>query len=476
MCGHYTAMKKHIFPILVAFCILTSLITPLTITASAASNDICSKFTDVNLNAWYHNGVHYVVSNKIMTGTSSDKFSPNEGMTRGMFVTVLYRFDGAPDVYGHSDFDDVSEGAYYEKAVIWASGISLTAGTSNTTFSPNDVVTREQAVVFVYRYLQYRKITLATGGSMSGFPDAGSVSSYAKTEMKWAIKTGLIAGCPKDGKVYIYPQKTASRAQVATILMRMASVARISPIKTKPKVNASLQANLTSRIRNYPGNWAVYVEQLTSGASIFASKGSSYDQALVSASLIKLFVMGAVYEKIENGTIQKTTSVSNDLKNMIQYSSNDACNRLVKLLGNNNRDRGIQAVNSFATRIGCPATKMTRLMLENTGTQNYISAHDCAKLLRMIYRGECVSASASSEMLTIMKGTQKMYAANGLPSNIEFAHKTGSLTYQCFGDVGIVFAKKPYIVCIINNGSTIVESTAKVKIEDISRYIYNQIG
>lgn len=476
MCGHYTAMKKHIISLLVAFCILTSLITPLTTTASATSTDICSKFTDVSLNSWYHSGVHYVVSKSIMTGTANDKFSPNEAMTRGMFVTVLYRFDGAPDVYGHSDFEDVDAGTYYEDAVIWATHIGLTAGTSDTTFSPNMVVTREQAVVFIYRYLQHRNITLASGGSMSRFPDANQVSAYARTEMTWAIKTGLIAGCPKDGKIYIAPQISASRAQVATILKRMAEITRVSPVTTKPKVNTTLQANLTSRIRSYNGNWAIYVEQLTSGASIYASKNSTYNQALVSASLIKLFIMGAVYEKIENGTIQKTTSVTNDLKNMIQVSSNDACNRLVRLLGRNNRDRGIAAVNDFATRMGCPATKMTRLMLENTGTQNYISAHDCAKLLRMIYLGDCVSASASSEMLEIMKGTQKMYAANGIPSGVAFAHKTGTLTYQCFGDVGIVFAREPYIICIINNGSTIVESTAKVKIEDISRYIYNQIG
>ncbi|MBQ1733678.1 MAG: serine hydrolase [Lachnospiraceae bacterium] len=469
-------MKKHVLSILLAFCILTSLITPLSLTANAAGSDICSQFTDVSLNAWYHNGIHYVVSKSLMNGTANHKFSPNGNMTRGMFVTVLYRFDGAPDVYGHSDFTDVHDNAYYEKAVIWATNLGITAGTSDTTFSPDWDVSREQAVVLIYRYLQHRNATLATGGNMSRFPDAGDVSGYARKEMTWAIKTGMIAGCPDNGKVYIRPKAPASRAQVATMLKRMADVTRVTPITSKPKVNTTLQTNLTSRIRNYPGNWAVYVEQLNTGASIYAAKSSNFDQALVSASLIKLFVMGAVYEKIENGTIQKTTSVSNDLRDMIQISSNAACNRLVNLLGNNNRDRGLKAVNDFAARMGCPSTQMTRLMLENTGTQNYISAHDCAKILRMIYRGECVSKSASNEMLAIMKGTQKMYAANGLPSGVAFAHKTGSLTYQCFGDVGIVFASEPYIICIINNGSTIVEGTAKTKIEDISRYVYNQIG
>ena len=234
------------------------------------------------------------------------------------------------------------------------------------------------------------------------------------------------------------------------------------------KVNDALKDEVQQFLNNRKGDCGVYVEELSTKSNIYAYKNTKFDEQVVSASLIKLWVAGAVYEKIEAGVINES-DVKTDLYNMITVSSNDACNRLVKLLGNNNREAGIAAVNAFASEYNFEKTKMTRLMLESTGTQNYTSIKDCAKFLRMLYEGKLVSSSSSNKLLEIMKDAHRIYAAAGLPSNVKFAHKTGTLTNLCYGDVGIVYIDKPYILCVINNGTN--DSVLK----DVSKLIYDSL-
>lgn len=234
------------------------------------------------------------------------------------------------------------------------------------------------------------------------------------------------------------------------------------------KVNDALKNEVQQFLDTRKGDCGVYVEELSTGSNMYAYKNTKFADQVVSASLIKLWVAGAVYEKIEAGVISEN-SVKTDLYNMITVSSNDACNRLVMLLGNNNREAGIAAVNAFATEYKFEKTKMTRLMLETTGTQNYTSIKDCAKFLRMLYEGTLVSSSSSNKLLEIMKDAHRIYAAAGLPSSVKFAHKTGTLTNLCYGDVGIVYIDKPYILCVINNGTN--DSVLK----DVSKLIYDSL-
>ncbi|MBQ1371654.1 MAG: serine hydrolase [Oscillospiraceae bacterium] len=180
--------------------------------------------------------------------------------------------------------------------------------------------------------------------------------------------------------------------------------------------------------------------------------------------------MGAVYEQIEAGKI-KESSVSAKLTYMITISDNQSCNDLVKLLGNGNRNAGIGAVNAFIRKYGFTETSMTRLMLENTGTQNYTSIRDCADFLRMLYRGELVSDTASKSMLNLMKQAHRIHCAAGLPASVGFAHKTGALMNLCYGDVGIVYADQPYILCAINSGT----SDGPTVLQTVSSQIYHCI-
>lgn len=237
------------------------------------------------------------------------------------------------------------------------------------------------------------------------------------------------------------------------------------------KINNNLKEKIQSIIDTHSGNWGVYVEGISSGKNIYAYRKTSFKERVVSASLIKLWVMGAVYDQIEKGNINEA-DVKNDLYYMITISDNAACNRLVMLLGNNDRDNGLRVVNNFISRYNFSQTVMNRLMLEDTGTQNYTSINDCSTFVRMLYKNELISKKASQSMLNIMKDSHRIYAGAGIPENVKFAHKTGSLINLCYGDVGIVYINEPYIICEINNGTSDGPSVLK----DISKLVYDSLS
>ena len=173
------------------------------------------KFKDVPPlgSAWYHEDVDYVLEKGYMTGVSADSFAPNKTLTRAMVVTILYRMAGEPAVSGSSGFTDVPDGKWYSKAVTWAKNKGIATGYDQKTFGPDDPVTREQMITFLYRFAGKPSGT----GSLTGFPDAGKVSSWAVDAMKWAIGKGIIKG-NSDGT--LNPKGTATRAQFAAIVHR----------------------------------------------------------------------------------------------------------------------------------------------------------------------------------------------------------------------------------------------------------------
>lgn len=175
------------------------------------------QYQDIIPTQWYHSAVDYVVSHGLMNGESDTLFAPNDNMTRAMLVTVLYRMEGSPACGSTTVFDDVVVNSWYGKAVIWATENGIVKGTSTTTFSPTDPVTREQIATILYRYTAYKGYPVTAGQSVSAFADANTISAFAQDAMQWAVAAGLMQG--RSGNL-LAPIATASRVEVATVLMR----------------------------------------------------------------------------------------------------------------------------------------------------------------------------------------------------------------------------------------------------------------
>ena len=177
---------------------------------------------------WSHEGLDYCIYRGYIAGTSASTVAPTGVCTRAQLVSILYRMQGEPTtVKGYelaklrAPFDDVPRGQWYTDAIWWAKLTGVVSGTSATTFDPEGEITREQLAVILYNYTkQFAPGSLTATGSLAGFPDAGSVSSWARTEMAWAVGNGLISGTGSGSVAYLSPQGSATRAQVAAILMR----------------------------------------------------------------------------------------------------------------------------------------------------------------------------------------------------------------------------------------------------------------
>ncbi|MBE6945702.1 MAG: hypothetical protein E7459_06405 [Ruminococcaceae bacterium] len=173
------------------------------------------KFSDVDTKQWYHEGVCYVIRNGLMNGKSETVFAPNANLTRAELVTVLYRMAGEPSVEDlEHPFADVADDTWYTDAVIWAYNAEVVKGISNTAFAPNANITREQIATILYRYAGAEEVE---EDALADFADADKVNNYAVDAMNWAVSVGLINGMDD---ATLAPQGNATRAQIATILMR----------------------------------------------------------------------------------------------------------------------------------------------------------------------------------------------------------------------------------------------------------------
>ena len=176
---------------------------------------------------WSHAGLDYCIDHGYIAGTSATTVTPDGECTRAMIVSILYRVQGEPaKVNGYElkklapPFDDVERGCWYTDAIWWAKLTGVVSGMSPSTFAPDDPITRAQLAVILYNYTkQFAPESLTETGSLTGFPDAGSVPSWARTAMAWAVGNGLISGVGENGVSYLRPEGCATRAQVATILM-----------------------------------------------------------------------------------------------------------------------------------------------------------------------------------------------------------------------------------------------------------------
>lgn len=204
-------MKKRLLSLALALCLALSLLPG---TALAAGEN---PFTDVPASHWAHDDITYVYENDLMNGTDGSLFSPESTTTRAQVVTVLYRLAGQPAADWANPFWDVPASAWFHDAVTWAWENDITGGVSSTHFGAGNAVTREQLATFLYRYAQDQGYDTSARADLSGYSDAGLVSSYATEALSWANATGLITGTTATT---LSPKGSATRAQVATILSR----------------------------------------------------------------------------------------------------------------------------------------------------------------------------------------------------------------------------------------------------------------
>lgn len=190
------------------------------IKVSVSTKTDSAQFKDVtrsNVGTWAADAVDFAYHFGLVSGVSKTEFAPNSPMTRAQLVTVLYRAAGSPSVTVSTNFEDLDVGSYYYSAVVWANVNGIVNGTSDTTFSPDSRLTRQQLAAILYRYARAFGGDTSYTGNLNHFTDRHQVDSYATTPMIWAVSHEIISG---TSDTTLSPLSTATRAQVVVILHR----------------------------------------------------------------------------------------------------------------------------------------------------------------------------------------------------------------------------------------------------------------
>lgn len=186
---------------------------------------ILKKFSDIDVSAWYHDGLHWAVENNILNGIGFGKLSPNGETSRAMIVTMLWRLENSPIVSYDTKYSDVPIDQWYSNAVNWATSVGIVMGYDGR-FSPNDAVTREQLVTILWRYAKYKGVDVSVGEDTNilSYGDAFDISEWAIPAMQWACGSGIVEGYDKNNDRVLGPQDVSNRAVVATMLMRFSKI------------------------------------------------------------------------------------------------------------------------------------------------------------------------------------------------------------------------------------------------------------
>jgi hypothetical protein len=195
-------------------------VVALKLTSSGSEGRWVNPYTDVSAKAWYYDNVRYVTENGLFDAISETNFSPDAPLTRSMLVAALYRLAGSPPINNKSMFSDVSDTAAYAHAVAWAYENGIVNGTGGDRFSPEGSITREQITAMFYRYaLKIAGADTAASDTLASFTDKEHVSGWANEAVSWAVGAGLINGTTATT---LSPQGTATRAQAAAMVLRLA--------------------------------------------------------------------------------------------------------------------------------------------------------------------------------------------------------------------------------------------------------------
>lgn len=283
------------------------------------------------------------------------------------------------------------------------------------------------------------------------------------------------------------PEESKSSNNTASFLMadnsdtfsQILQEATLTPSYTFDSLNQDfswkeLKTELTRRINSYSSKWSVYLKDLTTGNVI-----SINERAQESASLIKLYVMGAVMQEIQNGNLEMNDTTKHLLDEMITVSDNSATNELVRYLNkDHDHKKGMKKVNAFIKAQGFEYTheynglEDTSLWYD-TDTKNTTSAKDCGRLLERIYRGEFVSHLASRQMEELLLNQQVTYKIpSTIPSESRVANKTGE-TSDCENDVAIVYTPKGDYILSIMSCEVSSKNSAVDSLQEMSSLIYS---
>lgn len=260
------------------------------------------------------------------------------------------------------------------------------------------------------------------------------------------------------------------------------------PLEPYSENMKELYSELSDYTEEWNGDWAIYAEDLSDGSYMLIDKNG---EKMPAASLIKLFIMAAVYEKIDEGILKETElvkdiygntmTVQQAVEQMITVSSNEASNALIRLLADGKDDAaGREAVNQWIKKNGYNETVLGRILEENgvidtSQGDNYTSVEDCADFLKSIYSGECISEEISEKMAETLKNqTRNEKIPQGIPAGTECAHKTGELSNSEHDAAIIYTADKDYILCVMS--ANIDSGTAKDNIRVISEIVYEHMA
>ena len=176
-------------------------------------------FYDVSQTDWFYTPVGYAYEKGLFSGMDANHFSPGSPMNRAMLMSVLHRLAGSPGTIAQVSFTDVPAGSWYAQAVVWGAAQGITSGKGGGLFDPDGLVTREQAVAMMYNYaVTYMGLSAGAGADLSGYADLSRLSSWARPAMAWAVEQGVISGVTNGSALTLEPQRSATRAEMATML------------------------------------------------------------------------------------------------------------------------------------------------------------------------------------------------------------------------------------------------------------------
>lgn len=327
-------IKRFLSGILV-FCMMLGMVPAYAVDINEVSG---KSFNDVMPSDWYYDAVQYMTDKGLMNGVSNDSFSPQSNTSRAMIVTILWRMEGSPASKTDNSFSDVVSDAYYEDAVIWASEEGIVNGYGDGIFGPDDLITREQLAAILYRYMGS---PAQTDGGLDAYSDVDKISSYAVEAMGWAVSQGVINGV--DDNV-LDPHGFATRAQVATMMMRM---------------DRSIDADNGDTDDDKNDNQHGSSGGSSSGSSGSGSSSGNTDQDDASNPL----------EGIEGRNPESYSIISAERNGntfTITYSNTTACNLVVSLY----TDDGRTEYMSMSTQLSGPETDDAGNIKMSTATVN----------------------------------------------------------------------------------------------------------
>ncbi len=190
-------------------------------------------FDDVKESIWYREAVQYVYDNELMSGESGTVFNPNGKATRGMIVKTLYSMEKKPAVSSAAVFSDIAEGEWYSDAVSWAAENKIVEGYEDGTFRQENGITRQELAAILYRYAEYKNYDVTGRTELTAYADANTVQDFAKDAMGWAVKAELVSGIEVNDTLVLAPRDGATRAQLASILMRFDKSFNVQESETK---------------------------------------------------------------------------------------------------------------------------------------------------------------------------------------------------------------------------------------------------